>query len=539
MRLAAVSTVLLLLFVAVPTARAEDPPDPVQADVQAWFDAKTSDARAAVAMRLAFRGVTPKAVHAVLPKIQRYAHPDTDQGAAGKVVEWTRTTGKDRTHTIYARVPESYDAAKPTPVLIWLHGGVRRDSDGGGAFGANALGERADAHGFIVLSPSAYAGVAWWTPEGVGLVRGALDDAKARWHVDANRVYVSGFSDGGSGCYHLLAHDPDPYAAFLPMMGHPAFTRMLGGPTYASNVQSRPVFAVNGGKDQLYPSATLKPLIDGLEQAGCDITWKDLPEAGHSLNHVTEVWNELWAFAQAHPRDAASAELRFACWDPKRNGRLDWIEVLRVDPKATGDTKLEAKELALPRRVVLGVRLDMAFQGPGLRIASVEPDSAAEAAGVLEGDVLVKVGDTALGAPAEAVAALRKALTLTDGGGERTLSVTVEREGKTVALEIAARVPDGAAGTRPAALGYDVPVGVVVAKRTSRTRIDLRTRHVGALRLHLSRALVDLEQPIEIYVNGKRRFRGVVKPDVAYALGEIRRSGSATPHYEAPLVLRP
>lgn len=530
---------LLLLTLLVGAAAASEPPNPVAQDVQAWLDAKTSDARAAAAMRLALRGTTPAEVHALLPSLRRFAAPDSAQGAAGRVVEWTRTTPGDRTHTIYARVPAGYDPEQPTPVLIWLHGGVRRDSDGGGQFGATALGERADAHGFIVLSPSAYAGVAWWTPAGVDLVRGSLDDVKARWHVDANRVYVAGFSDGASGCYHLLAHDPDPYAAFLPMMGHPAFTRMLGGPTYASNVQSRPVFAVNGGRDPLYPSATVKPLIDGLKQGGCRITWKDLPEAQHSLNHVSEVWNEMWAFASAHPRDAAAAERRLVRWDPERGGRLDWIELVRVDPDAPGESGLATTELALPRRVLLGVRLDMAFEGPGLRIASVEPDSAAEAAGVLEGDVIQKLGETELGAPADAVATLRKQLTLTDGSTRKSIPLTVLREGKAIEIVIEGRVPAGGGSPRPAALGYDVPAGVVHARRVSRSRIEIRTRGVAALRLHLSEALLDLTQPIEVVVNGTRRFQGVVKPDVAYALGEIRRSGSATPHNVAALLIRP
>ncbi len=529
---------LLLLLLAAP-ALAKDDPTSLLPEVQAWFDAETPEARATIALRLALRGTSPEAVHAVLPKVRRFAHPDSQGGAAGRVVSWKRTTGADRQHTIFARVPQSYDATKSWPVLIWLHGGTRREEDGGGAFGAEALGERVDTNGFIVVSPSAHSGVDWFSPAGVALVRGALADAKARWHIDANRVFVTGFSDGASGCYHLLAHDPGPYAAFLPMMGHPAFTRMRGGPTYAADVQSRPVFAVNGAKDALYPSATVKPLIEGLKRAGCAITWKDLPEGTHSLTHMAEVWDELWAFARAHPRQTTGKEKHLTCFDPKRGGRLDWIEIVRVDPKAKGDPEHAPRELKLPRRVMLGVRLDPAFPGPGLRIASVEEASPAGEGGMLAGDVLRKVGDTVLGRRVMAIVALRQFLSVAGDTKTKRLTVTVERDGKETVLEITARIPAAGGLPRPAVLGYDVPAGRVAARRETRSKITIFTHQVGALRLHLSEALVDLGRPLEIYVNGRRRFQGAVKPDVAYALGEILRSGSARPHNVAVILVRP
>jgi S1-C subfamily serine protease len=78
------------------------------------------------------------------------------------------------------------------------------------------------------------------------------------------------------------------------------------------------------------------------------------------------------------------------------------------------------------RRRVLGVRTQEA-EG-GVLVTEVAEDSAAREAGILVGDILVKMGDTALTTPYDLYAALEKgekkyALTLTRGGESKTVAV--------------------------------------------------------------------------------------------------------------------
>lgn len=75
---------------------------------------------------------------------------------------------------------------------------------------------------------------------------------------------------------------------------------------------------------------------------------------------------------------------------------------------------------------------DLAGQRYGLLVASVEPESPAEAGGVLIGDILVRFDQTALGSPEDLIRALQGdcigksiPLTLLRGGALQTLSVTV------------------------------------------------------------------------------------------------------------------
>ncbi len=85
------------------------------------------------------------------------------------------------------------------------------------------------------------------------------------------------------------------------------------------------------------------------------------------------------------------------------------------------------------RRVSFGTVPDFAYQGTGVRVDSTVPDSPAERAGVLPGDVLIRLNGQEIGNlrafskylktldPGQAVEA-----TLIRDGTERTLNVIVE-----------------------------------------------------------------------------------------------------------------
>jgi hypothetical protein len=68
----------------------------------------------------------------------------------------------------------------------------------------------------------------------------------------------------------------------------------------------------------------------------------------------------------------------------------------------------------------------------------------------------------------------------------------------------------------------DTVQGLVRAKVTSPTRIDIDTRWTRELTLYLHDRLVDLEKPLEIWVNGVKQFSGSVPRSIATALEDAR-----------------
>ena len=86
-------------------------------------------------------------------------------------------------------------------------------------------------------------------------------------------------------------------------------------------------------------------------------------------------------------------------------------------------------QAASGRRVRLGTVPDFAFTGEGVRVSSVTPTSPAAAAGILEGDVLVRIDD----APIADLRGYSDVLKTLEVG--QTVVLTVVREGAEVQLE--------------------------------------------------------------------------------------------------------
>ena len=79
----------------------------------------------------------------------------------------------------------------------------------------------------------------------------------ALYNVDENRVVVSGVSDGGTGAYYVAMRETTPFASFLPLNGYwmvLASGDIDDGMLFANNLRNKPLFAVNGGRDPLYPT---------------------------------------------------------------------------------------------------------------------------------------------------------------------------------------------------------------------------------------------------------------------------------------------
>lgn len=117
-----------------------------------------------------------------------------------------------------------------------------------------------------------------------------LDELKRRYHVDDNRVYLTGISDGGTGAYFMAFRDTTPWASFLPLNGHMMVLANpdtgADGELHPGNAVNKPFFIVNGGQDRLYPTRSVEPYVGHLRKIGTTVVYHPQPNAGHN----TEWW---------------------------------------------------------------------------------------------------------------------------------------------------------------------------------------------------------------------------------------------------------
>ena len=526
----------LLLVGLVSAAHAEDAKtSTLLDDVSAWARAATDDERGVPALQIVARA--PKAEDLVAALNQAMA-PNADS-PKGEVVTWKHTRPDGTEHSIFAQAPSSYDPARPLPLLVWLHGAVSRGPDGGGQSGLRLWSEVADEQGFLLLCPSGRPGAVWWDPAGRSLLRAALVEMGRRYAVDRQRIAIGGFSDGGSACYHLLVADPTPYCCFFALSGHPLVARMFGGPTHTANLAARPVFATHGSEDTLYPTARMQPLVEALQAKGARIDWQNLEGKGHNWDAVRPLTEALLTYWRKHTRGtAAPAEVAWQTALPEAYGRLEWIEIEAVDPKAPRTDAFDVEVVPMPPlpppRPRLGITLDTGFEGPGVRVRSVQDDTPAKEAGLQEGDVILAVDGSPL-ASAEDLPTLRDALQKM-AADKRDGVFRVKRGDDE--LDVKTRPRSLASDARRLGPGHDKPLGKVVAVAVGGNRFEVGTVNVSHLRLHLDASLIDFEKPVVVVLNGQERHNAKVLPDTAYMLTEAHRLGHA-PATRAALSLFP
>jgi enterochelin esterase-like enzyme len=239
-------------------------------------------------------------------------------------------------------IPESYDPERAYPVRVVLHGSTRRPAwKEGEEYWRFKDPFRSDD--FIVVFPSAWRDALWWTQRQVDNLSAILDRLRARYHVDTNRCTLTGLSDGGTGTFYQALRAPTPWAAFLPLIGHPWVlgTRGVGadGDIFAANLRGRALMVVNGKGDRLYPAKSLTSYLDLFRRAGAEIHFKVEP-GGHTVRWWPKEAAEFRAFRASHPRDAFPDTLVWETDDPHRNGRANWVVIESIGDEPAPDPDL-------------------------------------------------------------------------------------------------------------------------------------------------------------------------------------------------------
>ena len=223
--------------------------------------------------------------------------------APGERVVDVRHEGKSRPVHLY--VPAGYDPARPTPLLLNLHGSGGTGKD---QFALSGLASAADQHGVLVASPD--AGIAaregfLWNVPGVPTVAGTIpgpeapddtaylvavtDAVAAALCVDKSRLYATGLSGGGRMASWLACARADRFAAIAPVVGLRAGRARADETSLVDETSCRPsrpvaVLAFAGARDRTNPNA-----------GGEGLRW------GYSMDRAMQRWAQLNGCAMPAP----------------------------------------------------------------------------------------------------------------------------------------------------------------------------------------------------------------------------------------------
>jgi len=245
------------------------------------------------------------------------------------IVESSRIAADDLEFPYVILVPVSYDPSRAYPVDFMLHGGVSRPPpENGSVWWRSGYETLADPERIVVV-PAAWDEARWWFENQAENLQEILRQVKRRYHVDDNRVYLTGTSDGGTGAYFFAFKQPTDWAAFLPYIAQPA---VLQNPDsgrryrlYFENLLAKPLYMVNGENDPLYPAATLNRFVEVLRDAEIPHTFTVIEGGGHNTNWLPEQAQRIEDFKQMTVRDPLPDTVQWVT-DPADNfNRNHWL----------------------------------------------------------------------------------------------------------------------------------------------------------------------------------------------------------------------
>jgi predicted peptidase len=208
-------------------------------------------------------------------------------------------------YLLYLPADYGKDVDKKWPLIMFLHGSGERGSDVNKVkvHGPPKLVSGKDdpmADRFIVVSPQCPDGK-WWNPDDLNML---LKDVTNTYHIDPDRLYLTGLSMGGFGTWDWAVHDPGRFAAIAPMCGG-------GDPQRVRAIKSLPVWVFHGEKDPTVPIQRSQDMVDALKKAGNEqVKFTRYPEAGHDCWTASYANPELYSWFLEHKRQARAERRR-------------------------------------------------------------------------------------------------------------------------------------------------------------------------------------------------------------------------------------
>jgi hypothetical protein len=217
------------------------------------------------------------------------------------------------------------------------------------------VGKLADQAGCLVLWPGA-RGMTHGEPIGMVDIHEALEAVKKDYHVDEDKIYLSGFCEGGKGAL-LLAQRYPSFVAGVAVWGP---TQILDRGERRSlwidanreeklleNLLNIPIYVMQG-EDDISPNPDeTEAFLRRYTNKGIGVDYELIPGAGH-IYFATHPMPKIFSFVRGKGRKRRAEEVRFATGQVKYN-ESDWIRITELHELSQVGT---VKATVLPTSVI-------------------------------------------------------------------------------------------------------------------------------------------------------------------------------------------
>lgn len=303
-----------------------------------------------------------------------------------------------RPYIVYT--PDTIDTKQPQPLLVYLHGAISNPNLKPNPLSymqKSGLVKLADEGGFYLLFSYGQKGATWFDAIGTDMLMGEIQRAHQLFNIDSDKIFLSGFSDGGSGVLYQAVTNPSPFAGMIAMNGSLNVATKLGvQPLYPENSNNLPLYIINTKEDMLYPITQIQPTIDFLKQFNTHIHFASVP-GNHDISYLKQQSHNILQFIK-HNHRVPTTFLSLETSTPP--AQLRWIRIDQLNDSLPRQTWHKPYQLEiLNDKAAYGIQFDYQYSGPGLKVAKISSSSTGERIGIKLGDIILKMEQTPMESP--------------------------------------------------------------------------------------------------------------------------------------------
>lgn len=223
---------------------------------------------------------------------------DPAQRGQGEFASLSLKVGEDaRVYRLV--VPKSVDLSKPAPVVFAFHGYLIDSKDAMPKY--SKLNDTADKHGFILVYPNAldrsWALSREKVEKDLAFFDALLKQLQADYKIDANRIYVTGMSNGGYFANLVGKERSKTVAAVACHSGALGLQTLLG-----INAERKfPVMIVHGDKDRIISVNVTRENRDKYKKEGHEVEYVEVAGLPHWWAGDADINEKIWKFFEQHP----------------------------------------------------------------------------------------------------------------------------------------------------------------------------------------------------------------------------------------------
>ncbi len=180
-------------------------------------------------------------------------------------------------------VPPGYNSANSYPLIVFLHGAGEAGTNNTAQLNNNANGAMkliSDAN--LAIQPTLMAAPqcptnnsCWGNATSLQQLNAMVDQIAAEFHVDADRVHVSGLSMGGNGVWEFVKNNPGRFASAVPMSGY-------GGGS-ATPLSAIPFWYFHAANDGTVNVSGSRNQVTALRAANARVIYTEYATGGHGI----------------------------------------------------------------------------------------------------------------------------------------------------------------------------------------------------------------------------------------------------------------